>query len=64
MVIHKEIFVAGSFNYTAPASDYYVENLFVTGSPHADLLAVEGGPVDLEECRKIAGFFVKEIDGS
>lgn len=62
MVIDKEIVVAGSFNYTAPANEYNDENIFVIGSPYKDLPEKEGGPVDLKECRKIAGFFGKEVD--
>lgn len=62
MVIDKEIVVAGSFNYTAPANEYNDENIFVIGSPYADLPEKDGGPVDLKECRRVAGFFGKEID--
>lgn len=62
MVIDKVIVVAGSFNYTAPANEYNDENIFVIGSPYADLSEKEGGPVDLKECRKIADFFGEEVD--
>lgn len=33
MVIDDAIVVAGSLNYTAPASEYNDENIFVLGSP-------------------------------
>lgn len=32
------------------------------GSPHPDLPASEGGPVDVDECAAICGFFRTEIE--
>jgi phosphatidylserine/phosphatidylglycerophosphate/cardiolipin synthase-like enzyme len=61
MVIDEAITVAGSFNYTAPANEYNDENIFVIGSPHADLAPRNGGPVDTVECAAIARFFRAEI---
>ncbi|MEJ2155168.1 MAG: phospholipase D-like domain-containing protein [Desulfobacteraceae bacterium] len=61
MVIDDDIVVGGSFNYTAPANNYNDENIFVIGSPF-DLPKNKGGPVDHEECAKIAGFFRRAID--
>lgn len=61
MVIDDAIVVAGSFNYTAPANDYNDENIFVIGSPYADLGSA-GGKVDLDECAAITAFFRGEID--
>ncbi len=62
VVIDDAIVVAGSFNYTAPANEYNDENIFVLGSPYADLPKKDGGPVDVAECAKITGFFRAEID--
>lgn len=62
MVIDDAIVVAGSFNYTAPANEFNDENIFVLGSPYPDLPKSEGGPVDVDECAAIAGFFRDEID--
>lgn len=62
MVIDDAVVVAGSFNYTGPANDYNDENIFVIGSPYADLPKSEGGPTDLAECAAITGFFRGEID--
>jgi phosphatidylserine/phosphatidylglycerophosphate/cardiolipin synthase-like enzyme len=62
MVIDDAIVVAGSFNYTGPANDYNDENIFVLGSPYADLPKKEGGPNDLAECAALTGFFRAEID--
>src|SRR5262245_44009649 len=62
MVIDDAVVVAGSFNYTGPANDYNDENIFVIGSPYADLPKDEGGPTDLAECAAITGFFRAEID--
>lgn len=62
MVIDDAVTVAGSFNYTSVANDYNDENIFVVGSPYADLKESEGGPSDLAECKKITDFFRAEID--
>jgi phosphatidylserine/phosphatidylglycerophosphate/cardiolipin synthase-like enzyme len=62
MVIDDAIVVAGSFNYTGPANDYNDENIFVLGSPYADLPEREGGPTDPAECAALTGFFRSEID--
>ncbi|MBU2547981.1 MAG: phospholipase [Proteobacteria bacterium] len=61
MVIDQNIVVGGSFNYTAPANLYNDENIFVIGNPF-DLTPKNGGPVDHQECGKIALFFRKVID--
>lgn len=61
MVIDEAIVVAGSFNYTAPANDYNDENIFVLGSPEADL-GDDGGVVDAAECAALANFFRAEIE--
>ena len=62
MVIDRAIVVAGSFNYTAPANEYNDENIFVLGSPKADLKPADGGPCDPAACAEIADFFRTEID--
>jgi len=62
MVIDDAIVVAGSFNYTGPANDYNDENIFVLGSPYANLPKAEGGPNDLAENKRICDFFRAEID--
>ncbi len=62
MVIDDAAVIAGSFNYTGNANDYNDENIFVIGSPHPDLPASEGGPVDVDECAAICQFFRAEID--
>ena len=62
MVIDNAVVVAGSFNYTAPANEYNDENVFVLGSPYADLPEREGGPVDLLRCSELTTFFRTEID--
>ena len=62
MVIDDAIVVAGSFNYTGPANEYNDENIFVIGSPYADLPEREGGPNDLAENKRICEFFRTEID--
>jgi phosphatidylserine/phosphatidylglycerophosphate/cardiolipin synthase-like enzyme len=62
MVIDDAVTVAGSFNYTSVANDYNDENIFVIGSPYADLKESEGGPSDLAECKRITDFFRAEID--
>ncbi len=51
MVIDDRIVVGGSFNYTQPANDYNDENLFVIGSPHAE---VEGITVEADPVRDLA----------
>jgi phosphatidylserine/phosphatidylglycerophosphate/cardiolipin synthase-like enzyme len=51
MVIDDRIVIAGSFNYTQPANDYNDENLFVIGSPHAE---VEGIDVLADPVKEIA----------
>lgn len=61
MVIDEDIVIGGSMNYTGPANDFNDENIFVIGSPY-DLDDDEGGPVDHEECARIARFFRTEID--
>ena len=62
MVIDDAIVVAGSMNYTAPANEYNDENIFVIGSPYADLPESKGGPVDLNACADIATYFRSEIN--
>jgi phosphatidylserine/phosphatidylglycerophosphate/cardiolipin synthase-like enzyme len=62
MVIDDAIVVAGSFNYTGPANEYNDENIFVIGSPYADLPEREGGPNDLTENKRICEFFRTEIE--
>jgi phosphatidylserine/phosphatidylglycerophosphate/cardiolipin synthase-like enzyme len=61
MVIDEAIVVGGSMNYTAPANDFNDENIFVIGSPY-DLPKSKGGPVDKDECAKIARYFRREIE--
>jgi phosphatidylserine/phosphatidylglycerophosphate/cardiolipin synthase-like enzyme len=61
MVIDDAIVVAGSMNYTQPANDYNDENVFVIGSPY-DLPKGKGGPVDHQECKRIAEFFRLEVE--
>jgi phosphatidylserine/phosphatidylglycerophosphate/cardiolipin synthase-like enzyme len=62
MVIDRAIVIAGSMNYTRPANLLNDENIFVLGSPYADLPANEGGPVDTERCAALADYFRAEID--
>lgn len=62
MVIDSAIVVAGSMNYTRPANALNDENIFVLGSPYADLPAREGGPVDPARCAALADYFRAEID--
>lgn len=62
MVIDDAIVVAGSFNYTGPANDYNDENIFVIGSPYADLPKAQGGPTDLVECGRLTTFFRDEVN--
>jgi phosphatidylserine/phosphatidylglycerophosphate/cardiolipin synthase-like enzyme len=59
MVIDNRIVVAGSFNYTAPANEYNDENLFVIGSPHAE---VEGITVEVDPVRDFATHMRAEIE--
>ena len=47
-----------SFNYTQPANDYNDENLFVLGSPHAE---VEGIAVEVDPARDLARHLSAEI---
>lgn len=61
MVIDEDIVIAGSMNYTRPANEYNDENVFVLGSPY-ELPPDKGGPVDHDECRRLAEFFRAEID--
>jgi phosphatidylserine/phosphatidylglycerophosphate/cardiolipin synthase-like enzyme len=58
MVIDDRIVIAGSFNYTQPANDYNDENLFVIGSPHAE---VEGIDVLADPVKEIAVHMRTEI---
>ena len=62
MVIYDAVVVAGSLNYTAPANEYNDENIFVLGSPFADLPRKEGGRVDAAACAELCGFFRDEIE--
>jgi phosphatidylserine/phosphatidylglycerophosphate/cardiolipin synthase-like enzyme len=62
MVIDDSVVIAGSFNYTAPANEYNDENLFVIGSPFADLPSDQGGPVDLDRCAEITAYMRDEIE--
>jgi phosphatidylserine/phosphatidylglycerophosphate/cardiolipin synthase-like enzyme len=59
MVIDDRIVVAGSFNYTMPANDFNDENLFVLGSPHAE---VEGMPVEADPVKDLAVHVRGEIE--
>jgi phosphatidylserine/phosphatidylglycerophosphate/cardiolipin synthase-like enzyme len=59
LVVHAPTVVAGSFNYTEPATLFNDEALLVIGSPHAQSEHVE---VDAAACAEIAGFFRSEID--
>ncbi|WP_329109953.1 phospholipase D-like domain-containing protein [Micromonospora sp. NBC_01699] len=61
MTIDDSTVIAGSFNYTAPANLYNDENIFVLGSPYPDLPSREGGPVDVDRCAELTGFFRAEI---
>jgi len=61
MVIDDAIVVAGSLNYTAPANEYNDENIFVLGSPFADLPRKQGGPVDPAACADVCAFFRAEV---
>jgi phosphatidylserine/phosphatidylglycerophosphate/cardiolipin synthase-like enzyme len=61
MVIDDAIVIAGSFNYTGPANEYNDENIFVLGSPYADLPQREGGPNTLVENERLCDFFRTEI---
>ena len=62
MVIDESVVIGGSMNDTAPANLLNDENIFVIGSPYADLPASNGGPVDVEDCARIARFFRGEIE--
>jgi phosphatidylserine/phosphatidylglycerophosphate/cardiolipin synthase-like enzyme len=61
MVIDEDIVIAGSMNYTKPANEYNDENVFVLGSPYS-LPPGKGGPVDDDECRRLANFFRADLD--
>jgi phosphatidylserine/phosphatidylglycerophosphate/cardiolipin synthase-like enzyme len=58
-VVDGSTVVAGSFNYTEPATLFNDEALLVIGSPHPES---EGVKVDAAACAEIAGFFRAEID--
>jgi phosphatidylserine/phosphatidylglycerophosphate/cardiolipin synthase-like enzyme len=58
-VVAGSTVVAGSFNYTEPATLFNDEALLVIGSPHPES---EGVDVDAAACEAIAGFFRAEID--
>jgi phosphatidylserine/phosphatidylglycerophosphate/cardiolipin synthase-like enzyme len=59
LVVDASTVVAGSFNYTEPATLFNDEALLVIGSPHAQSEHVD---VDAAACAEIAGFFRDEID--
>jgi phosphatidylserine/phosphatidylglycerophosphate/cardiolipin synthase-like enzyme len=59
MVIDDRIVVAGSFNYTQPANDYNDENLFVVGSPHAEVGGIE---VEADPVKEVAVHMRAEIE--
>ena len=56
MVIDGQVIVAGSFNYTGPATRLNDENIVVIGDPEATSAAV------IEKQRKLGGFALAEID--
>ncbi|HMJ04276.1 MAG TPA: phospholipase D-like domain-containing protein [Conexibacter sp.] len=59
LVVNRSTVVAGSFNYSEPATLFNDEAMLVIGSPHD---VVEGITVDHAACSQIADFFGKEID--
>ena len=59
MVIDETIVVAGSFNYTQPANDFNDENLFVLGSPFAEVAGVN---VDAAKTKALAAHMKAEIE--
>jgi phosphatidylserine/phosphatidylglycerophosphate/cardiolipin synthase-like enzyme len=59
LVVDSSTVVAGSFNYTEPATLLNDEALLVLGSPHDVSEHVE---VDHAECSRLAGFFGDEIE--
>lgn len=59
LVVDDATVVAGSFNYTEPATLFNDEALLVLGSPHDES---EGVHVDHAACAKVASFFRAEID--
>jgi len=59
MVVDDTTVVAGSFNYTEPATLYNDENLLVLGSAHD---VVEGVEVDHAACAALTAFFRGEIE--
>lgn len=61
IVIDNDVVVGGSFNYTAPTEDTMDQDIFIIGSP-SNLPKSKGGPVDHEECARIATYFRNAID--
>lgn len=59
LVVNRSTVVAGSFNYSEPATLLNDEALLVIGSPHE---RAEGISVDRRACAKIAAFFGREIE--
>jgi phosphatidylserine/phosphatidylglycerophosphate/cardiolipin synthase-like enzyme len=59
LVVNRSTVVAGSFNYSEPATLLNDEALLVIGSPHE---TAEGVTVDRRECARIAAFFGREIE--
>ena len=59
LVVDHATVVAGSFNYTEPATLFNDEALLVLGSPHDES---EGIKVDHAACAKVADFFRAEVD--
>jgi phosphatidylserine/phosphatidylglycerophosphate/cardiolipin synthase-like enzyme len=59
MVVDETIVVAGSYNYTQPANDYNDENIFVLGSPFAE---VAGVTVDATASQQLARHMKAEIE--
>lgn len=62
MVVDDAIVIGGSMNYTPAANEANDENIFVLGSPYPDLKPKDGGPVDVQECAKLANYFRDEIE--
>jgi phosphatidylserine/phosphatidylglycerophosphate/cardiolipin synthase-like enzyme len=58
LVVDKATVVAGSFNYSEPATLFNDQALIVIGSPHDES---EGVKVDHAACAEIAEFFGGEI---
>jgi phosphatidylserine/phosphatidylglycerophosphate/cardiolipin synthase-like enzyme len=59
LVVDRATVVAGSFNYSEPATLLNDEALLVLGSPHPES---DGVKVDAAACRQIADFFRGEIE--